>query len=63
MRESADLARLPSDRSRKWEIPDQTFPYHFGALIGPSPEALWCIFPFQLYCLKDFLRPRLQLVD
>lgn len=38
MLESADLARLPSDRSRKWGIPDKwrlrSDPLGFGGGIG-----------------------------
>lgn len=30
MLESADLARLPSDRSRKWEIPAKESALHWG---------------------------------
>jgi hypothetical protein len=43
MLESADLARLPSDRSRKWEIPVQTSKLvttHPAILLAPSIERL-----------------------
>jgi hypothetical protein len=39
MLESADLARLPSDRSRKWEIPVN----RFGYFLGLGPLMRWAI--------------------
>jgi hypothetical protein len=37
MLESADLARLPSDRSRKWEIPGQCGEHHQPGLSWSAP--------------------------